>query len=89
MLLAGGWLQCPQCLWDSALARVFEAAYMLTQRQDRRGFRGPKRVSQKIQEIFDSGVDTARGPRLYTPHNEGGAPLATEEFALVKSKRAA
>ncbi|MCB1441360.1 MAG: hypothetical protein KDJ63_16455, partial [Nitratireductor sp.] len=35
-------------------------------------------------------VDTQSGRRLYTPHNEGGTPLAALEFALVSEiKRAA
>lgn len=29
-------------------------------------------------------VDRKRGRRLYTQHNEGGAPLATKSLALVK-----
>ena len=52
-------------------------------------FWGLKILSQKIQKNFERRVDTRKAPRLYTPHNEGGAPLATKEFALVKSKRAA
>ena len=45
--------------------------------------------SQKIQKTSNSVLTPGEAGRLYTPHNEGGAPLATKEFALVKSKRAA
>lgn len=43
----------------------------------------------KNSKKFEIDVDSPKGRRLYTPHNEGGAPLATKEFALVNSKRAA
>jgi hypothetical protein len=86
---AGGLPEAGGAARDGALAMPFGHAHMLPQRQNCRGFCGPKMVSQKFQKNFDIAVDTRRGPRLYTPHNEGGAPLATKEFALVKSKRAA
>jgi hypothetical protein len=41
---------------------------------------------RKIQKTLEIGVDSAKGPRLYTPHNEGGSPLATLKFALVDAK---
>jgi hypothetical protein len=47
------------------------------------GCAGPVAKNAKKFEIV---VDTRKGRRLYTPHNEGGAPLATETFALVKSR---
>jgi hypothetical protein len=54
-----------------------------------RRFWRPEKAVVKNSRNFEIAVDTRRGWRLYTPHNEGGAPLATKEFALVKSKRAA
>ena len=65
------------------------SAKPLTLRHAGRRFRRPEKTVAKNSKNFEIGVDTRRGWRLYTPHNEGGAPLATKEFALVKSKRAA
>jgi hypothetical protein len=36
---------------------------------------------------LEIGVDSRKERRLYTPHNEGGAPLAVKSFALVQSQR--
>ena len=38
----------------------------------------------KRSKKFKIAVDTLTGRRLYTLHNEGGAPLAAIAFALVK-----
>ena len=58
----------------------------LTLRHAGRRLPGPEKAVAKNSKNFELVVDTRRGWRLYTPHNEGGAPLATKEFALVKSK---
>ena len=44
----------------------------------------------KNSKKSEIGVDTRSGRRLYTPHNEGGTPLAALRFAIVSEiKRAA
>jgi hypothetical protein len=57
----------------------------------RRGWREACRtVSKPVannSKKLGIGVDSRNDPRLYTPHNEGGAPLAVKSFALVQSQR--
>ena len=42
----------------------------------------PKSVAKNSKNMTEIGVDSLAGWRLYTPHNEGGAPLATKSLLL-------
>jgi hypothetical protein len=69
-----------ECDWPA------ESPGIRSVRAERR-FRRVSRAVANNSKKLGIAVDSRKEPRLYTHHNEGGAPLAAKSFALVQSHR--